>query len=102
MVAPCAFACSAMRCCSEGESTVPGQIALQRMPRVTKSAATAFVSPMTAAFDAPYANRFGTPFTLDAADDMLMIDPPPLSSIAGKNARIVRYIAFAFRLKEKS
>lgn len=82
--------------------TVPGQIALQRMPRVTKSAATDFVRPMTAAFDAPYTKRFGTPFTLDAADDMLMIEPPPFSSIAGRNARIVRYMAFAFRSKAKS
>ena len=33
--------------------TVPGQMALQRMPRATKSAATALVSPMTAALVAP-------------------------------------------------
>ena len=34
---------------SEGDSTVPGQIALQRMRWVTKSAATDLVRPMTAA-----------------------------------------------------
>ena len=32
---------------------VPGQMQLQRMPRVTKSAATDLVRPITAAFDAP-------------------------------------------------
>ena len=42
-----------MRSRSDGDSTVPGQIALQRMPRVMKSAATALVRPMTAALDAP-------------------------------------------------
>ena len=42
-----------MRSASDGVSTVPGPIALQRMPRVTKSAATALVRPMTAALEAP-------------------------------------------------
>ena len=42
-----------MRAASDGDATVPGQIALQRMPRVTKAAATYFVNPITAAFDAP-------------------------------------------------
>src|SRR5688572_31922979 len=35
---------------SEGVSTVPGQIALQRMPLPTKSIATALVSPITPVF----------------------------------------------------
>ena len=39
-----------MRSRSDGDSTVPGQIALQRTPRVTKSAATDLVRPTTAAF----------------------------------------------------
>ena len=42
-----------MRSCSEGVSTVPGQMALQRMPLATKSAATLLVKPMTAALEAP-------------------------------------------------
>jgi hypothetical protein len=37
----------------EGVSTVPGQIALQRMPWPTKSAETDFVRPITAALVAP-------------------------------------------------
>ena len=36
-----------------GLSIVPGQIALQRMPCLMKSAATALVRPITAALDAP-------------------------------------------------
>ena len=43
----------AMRWSSEGLSIVPGQIALQRTPRLMKSAATALVRPITAAFEAP-------------------------------------------------
>jgi hypothetical protein len=38
-----------MRSVSEGVSTVPGQMALQRTPWPTKSAATDFVRPITAA-----------------------------------------------------
>jgi hypothetical protein len=47
------------------------------------------VRPITAALLAPYANRLGTPVTLEATDDMLMIDPPPRVSMPGRNARIV-------------
>src|SRR5678815_4173856 len=43
---------AAARSSIEGVSTVPGQIALQRMPWVMKSSATARVSSETAAFDA--------------------------------------------------
>ncbi len=43
----------AMRRSSDGLSIVPGQIALQRTPRRMKSAATALVRPITAAFEAP-------------------------------------------------
>jgi hypothetical protein len=50
-----------MRSPSDGVSTVPGAIALQRMPFCTKSAATAFVSPTTAALLAPYTKRLGSP-----------------------------------------
>jgi hypothetical protein len=42
-----------MRPASDGESTVPGQIALHRMPLPTKSAAIDFVNPITAALLAP-------------------------------------------------
>ena len=41
---PVALAWSAMRGSSEGDSIVPGQIALARMPRLMKSAATAFAN----------------------------------------------------------
>ncbi|MNN75255.1 hypothetical protein D3C81_1915460 [compost metagenome] len=53
MLTPVAAACAAIRSFSDGDSMVPGQIALQRMPRVTKSAATDFVMPTTAAFEVP-------------------------------------------------
>jgi hypothetical protein len=44
---------AAMRPCSEGVSTVPGPMQLQRMPCLTKSAAIALVRPTTAALLAP-------------------------------------------------
>src|SRR5690242_9437179 len=96
-----------MRSPSDGVSTVPGPIALQRMPFVTKSAAIDFVRPMTAAFDAPYTKRFGRPLTLEAIELMLMIDDarpvcPYLASIFGSVARMVTYIARTFRLKLNS
>ena len=67
-----------------------------------KSAATDLASPMTAALEAPYAQRTGTPFTLDATDAMHTIDPPPRPIMPGSTARTTRYIAFAFRSNEKS
>ena len=42
-----------MRWSSEGDSMVPGQMALERTPLRMKSAATALVRPITAAFVAP-------------------------------------------------
>jgi hypothetical protein len=39
---------------------------------------------------------------LPATDAMLMIDPPPASSMAGRKARIIRYMARTFRFIEKS
>ena len=63
----------------------------------------ALVSPITAALVAPYTNRFGAPFTEDAAEDMLMMEPPrPADSMAGNNALVMRYIERTFRSKEKS
>jgi hypothetical protein len=44
---------AAIRSAREGVSMVPGQIALQRMPRPTKSAAIDLVSPITAALLVP-------------------------------------------------
>ena len=46
---PLASAWALMRWRSDGDSTVPGQIALQRIPWVMKSAAIDLVMPMTAA-----------------------------------------------------
>src|SRR5437016_11993372 len=96
-----------MRSSSEGVAIVPGQIALQRMPRLMKSAATDLVSPITAALVALYTARFGTPLTEEAVEAMLMMDTlRPVafacSSIFGRNARIVRYIERTLRTKEKS
>ena len=53
VVWPPALACAAMRSRRLGDSTVPGQMALQRMPLVMKSAATALVRPITAALVLP-------------------------------------------------
>ena len=39
---------------------------------------------------------------LEATDAMLMMLPPPRSSMAGRNAWITRYIDFTFRFIEKS
>src|SRR5271154_1029828 len=50
-------AMAAMRPSSDGDCTVPGQMALQRIPWVTKSCATDLVRPITAALLAPYAQR---------------------------------------------
>src|SRR5678816_3573209 len=83
--------------CIRDRSTVPGQMALQRMPCATKSAATDLVRPMTAALVAPYAQRSGTPVMEPATDDMLMIEPARAASIAGRNARIMWYIDVTFR-----
>ena len=44
---------AAIRWSRDGDCTVPGQIALQRTPRPTKSAATDLVSPITAALVVP-------------------------------------------------
>src|SRR6266496_2550793 len=93
---------AAIRSCNDGVSTVPGAIALQRMPLATKSAATALVRPITAAFDAPYAKRLGSPLIDDAIDAMLMMLPPPAASIFGSAHLIDMYIARTFRLKLKS
>ena len=52
-LAASASPCAAIRSSSDGVWIVPGQIALQRMPLVTKSAATDLVSPITAALLVP-------------------------------------------------
>jgi hypothetical protein len=48
-----AHPCAETRSASDGVSIVPGQIALQRIPWVMKSAATDLVSSITAALVAP-------------------------------------------------
>src|SRR5882672_7954317 len=72
------------------------------MPSATKSAATDFVSPMTAALVAPYAQRSATPVIELATDDMLMIEPARAARIAGRNARIMWYIEVTLRVKAAS
>ncbi|MNJ03815.1 hypothetical protein D3C73_1642900 [compost metagenome] len=52
-VVPVEAARSLMRWSSEGDWIVPGQIALERIPCLMKSAATAFVRPITAALVVP-------------------------------------------------
>ena len=79
-----------MRSRKEGDSTVPGQIALQRTPWVMKSAATDLVKPITAALVAPYTKRFGAPLMLPATDATLMIEPLPFFNMPGKKALIIR------------
>ena len=68
-----------MRSCSEGVSTVPGAIALHRMPLPTKSAATALVNPTTAdlhlQWDVPY-------------------EPGVLKAIGKKDGKIVCYPSY--------
>src|SRR5204862_2872079 len=93
---------AAMRPASDGESTVPGQIALQRTPLPTKSAATDFVNPMTAAFVAPYTQRFGIPLMLEAIEATLTIDPPSRSSMPGRTDLIVRYIEVTLRSNDRA
>ncbi len=73
---------------------MPGQIALARSPCLMKSAATALVRPITAAFVAPYTYRFGIPRTDPAPEAMFTIeaDRPDAfarASMPGMNARIV-------------
>src|SRR5471030_609027 len=43
--------------------------------------------------------RSAAPFTDDAADDMLTIEPPPLASMAGRKAWIVQNMLRTLRLK---
>src|SRR6186997_2932610 len=83
---PVCFATACTRSSKEGDTIVPGQMALQRIPLVMKSAATAL----------------GRPLMEDTPDDILMIEPPPFFSIAGKNALMVRCMDLTLRSKEKS
>src|SRR5271156_485027 len=91
-----------MRPSSDGDCTVPGQIALQRIPWRTKSIAIALVKPTTAALELVYTKRLGTPRTLDAIEDMLTMLPRPARSMPGRKARQVRYIDRTLRSKENS
>src|SRR6202041_3896143 len=89
-VLPSAWAWAAIRWAKDGESTVPGQIALQRIFCFRKSAATDLVRPTTAALVTLYTNRFGTPFTDPATEDTLIMEAPPRIIIPGRKALISR------------
>ena len=91
-----------IRCSSEGDWTVPGQIALQRIPCRMKSMAIDFVSPIAAAFVDAYANRFGAALMLEAAEATLIIFPFPAFSIPGNTARQVRNMDLTLISKDKS
>src|SRR5258706_8793057 len=84
---------AATRSARDGVLTVPGQIALQRTPCPTKSAAIDFVNPITAAFVTEYAKRLGTPLMLDATEDMLMMLPRLRANIPASADRHVQYMA---------
>ena len=60
------------------------------------------VMPITAAFVTPYTKRLGTPVTLEATLDMLMMLPWPTLSMAGRKARVMRYIDVTLRSSEKA
>src|SRR3546814_16372790 len=62
---------------------------------------TTLFRSITAALVAPYTKRFETPLTLDAADDILTMEPRPCLSMPGRKARIVWYIDATFKSKEK-
>src|SRR3954468_16679191 len=64
------------------EMTRPGATALQRSPRLPYMVAIDQVREFRAAFDAAYAVRTSSPVRPDA-DDVLMIEPPPASSMWG-------------------
>ena len=104
--APCTdpawAALAAMRSSRLGVCTVPGQIALQRTPWRTVSAATLLVSPITAALLVPYTQRAGAPLMLLAPLDMLMMEPRPRSIMPGRAARMVLTMLRTLSVKAKS
>ena len=57
----------------DGVNTVPGAIALHLILFLTKSEAIDLVSPIIAAFVAPYTNLFGKPLMLETTDEILII-----------------------------
>ena len=57
---------------------------------------------MTAAFVVAYTQRLGAPLMLLAALDMLMIDPPPRSSMPGRKAWIIRAMLRTLSVQAKS
>ena len=70
--------------------TTPGQTALTVIParpRIPISAATVRVRPMTACFDAQYAEFVGLAY-LPEMEAMLMIRPSLCSMILGRNALV--------------
>ena len=74
----------------EGVSTVPGKIALQRIPSFTWSMAIAFTNPFKAALVVPYINLFGAPLTFEAADDTITILPFFCFNIFGRRLYVIK------------
>jgi hypothetical protein len=72
-----------------GVSIMPGWIEFTRTPCFASSSAAAFVIPLTAHLDAPYAIAPAVP-TKPAVDEMLTIDPAFCSIIAGATACMPR------------
>jgi hypothetical protein len=82
---------------TSGVAISPGMIALAVTPRGPNSCATAFVKPMTPAFDAVYAGwpRPGCSAPIDA---MLITRPQPRAAIAGTTLRTVWNMPFKLTL----
>jgi hypothetical protein len=75
-------------------STVPAQIALQRTPLPTKSAAIDLVNPITAAFVTPEARRLITPLMELATENvMLQCSTQPSAFLAARVSCRVRPVA---------
>src|SRR2546426_9955175 len=72
----------------------PGQMALTVTPLPATSAASARVRPTSACLEAVYAVTYGAPWS-PATEAMLITHPHPLASIAGKTARVNRYVPAA-------
>src|SRR5262245_33302325 len=79
----CRFCSSESSCISRGVSIGPGHKALQRIPRRAYSTAISRVIASTAPFEDVYAVCDVAAPTHATNDATLMIEPPPLASIAG-------------------
>ena len=86
----------------DGVNTVPGAIALHLILFLTKSEAIDLVSPIIAAFVAPYTNLFGKPLMLETTDEILIILPELFFNIIGSVDLHIKYIDLILTLNEKS